>query len=110
LGKRGSKGAPRLFSTTLRPPLEEEDDKASKDTRHLQKVQDARVVDPLIVPVFREEEAPPATLHSRFSEDDYLLSSMGCLSSMRLSYEYTERLVGGVIVFKVVSGWQKASG
>ena len=104
MAKRGRKGASRTFSTTLRPPLEEEDDKASKDTRHLQKAQDARVVDPLIAFVFREEGARPATLHSRCSEDKSLISSMDCLSSMRLSHEYVERLVGGLIVFGVVLG------
>jgi hypothetical protein len=64
-------------------------------------------VDPLNVLVFREEGARPATLHSRFSEDESSISSVGYLSSMRLSYDYTERLVGGVIVFGVVSGWQR---
>lgn len=109
MGKQERKGASRTFSTTLRLPLEQEDDKASKDAGHLQKAQDARDVDQLIVLVLREG-APPATLHSRFSEDKSLLSSMGYLSSMRFSHEYVERLVSGVIVFGVVSEWQEASG
>jgi hypothetical protein len=102
--KRERKGALKTYPTTLRPPLEEEDDKASKDARHLQKAQDARVVDPLIVLIFREEGAPPATLISRFSEGKCLHASMSCLPNMRLSYEYVERLVGGMIVLGLVLG------
>jgi hypothetical protein len=64
-------------------------------------------VDPLIVLVFREEGAPPATLHSRFSEDKSLISSMGYLSSIELSYEYVDRLVGGMIVFGLVLGGKR---
>ncbi len=63
----------------------EEDDRASKDARHLQKAQDDRDVDPLIA-LISGEGIPLATLISRFSEDKFLALICGLL------IEYETRL------------------
>ena len=73
MGEGGKQGTLETLSTTLRPPLAEEDDKTSKNKWHLQKAQDARDMDRLIALVFGEEGAKPTTLYSKFSKEKSML-------------------------------------